>query len=350
MVETCSPSPDVEAYAALDLGTNSCRLLVGAPTVHGFRVLDSFSRMVRLGEGLHHSGTLCDGAMARTIDALHGCAARLTRRRLRGVRAIATEACRSASNGAAFLDRIRTETGLAFEVISTREEAELALESCAPLLAPLAASGTRRALLFDIGGGSTELAWVRLIPDGPPVLAGYVSLQIGVASLVERLASDGFEAVVEQVRHLLEPFERIHRIGQEVRQGDVVFVGTSGTATTLAGVALGLPRYRRPLIDGTVLTALAVDDAVGRLRALSARELGCHPCIGAERAGFVLPGCAILQAICETWPGPEILVADRGLRDGMLLRMMRVATPTRRGHVGRHAAALGMAAAIGPSP
>ena len=330
MVEAALPPPGVEAYAALDLGTNNCRLLVGSPIGQGFRVLDSFSRMVRLGEGLQDSGALCPGAMQRTIDALHGCADRLARRPVRAVRAIATEACRRASNGAEFLDRIRDETGLAFEVISTREEAELALESCAPLLEPMQAEGVRRALLFDIGGGSTELGWVRLAPGLPPAVAGYVSLPVGVATLADRLEADGFDAVVDLVADLLRPFERVHCIAQEVRQGGVVLVGTSGTVTTLAGVALDLKQYRRPLIDGVVLTRPAIDDAIARLRGLSAAGLGCHPCVGAERVSFVLPGCAIFEAIRQTWPAERVVVADRGLREGMLLRMMRTARPPRR--------------------
>src|SRR6516225_7043885 len=185
------------AFAALDLGTNNCRMLVATPTGDGFRVLDSFSRIVRLGEGLHRTGQLSPAAMERALSALHACAARLERRPIRRLRAIATEACRRAANGAAFLAQVKEETGLDIGVISSREEAELALESCAPLLA----AGGRRALLFDIGGGSTELAWVRIDPNGRPELIGYDSLPVGVVTLAERFGPagfdpDGFEAMV----------------------------------------------------------------------------------------------------------------------------------------------------------
>ncbi len=311
-------------FAALDLGTNNCRLLVGAPSSDGFRVLDSFSRIVRLGEGLHHSGKLSDTAMDRALHALHACAARLHRRPVRAVRAIATEACRRAANGAEFLARVRAETGLPIDVISTREEAELALESCAPLLA----GPGRRALLFDIGGGSTELAWVRLNGHGTPELIGYDSLPVGVVTLAERFghqgfAPDGYQAMVDYVVELLESFERIHCIGHEIRCAGVRLLGTSGTVTTLAGVALGLPRYRRPAVDGQVLTAEATDKALATVRALGREGLARHPCIGPDRAAFVLPGCAIFEAIREVWPVADVTVADRGLREGMLLRMMR---------------------------
>ena len=315
---------DAGVFAALDLGTNNCRLLIGVPTSEGFRVLDSFSRIVRLGEGLQNSGMLSEPAMDRTLGALHACAARLARRPIRGVRAIATEACRRAGNGADFLRRVRTETGLSFSVISTREEAELALESCGPLLR----GNGRRALLFDIGGGSTELAWVRLQPGRTPELIGCDSLQVGVVTLAEHFGHhgfdpDGYQDMVEHVAERLAPFERIHCIGQEIRGGGVRSLGTSGTVTTLAGVALNLSRYRRPMVDGIELSGEATDAALALLRGLGRPGLAAHPCVGAERADFVLPGCAIFEAIRATWPVAGVTVADRGLREGMLLRMMR---------------------------
>lgn len=311
------------AFAALDLGTNNCRMLVGVPSGDGFRVLDSFSRIVRLGEGLHHTGRLSAVAMDRAVLALQACADRLRRRPVRRMRAIATEACRRASNGLEFLARVKAETGLDVGVISSREEAELALESCSPLLA----GGGRRALLFDIGGGSTELAWVRLSAAGP-TLIGYDSLPIGVVTLAERwgnagFSRDGFDAMVDDVAARLSQFESIHCIAHEIRNGGVRLLGTSGTVTTLAGVALGLARYRRPLVDGVALAAADADAAVGKLHAMGRDGLAAHPCVGPDRVDFVLPGCAVFAAITRLWPAPEVIVADRGLREGMLLRMIR---------------------------
>ena len=326
------------AYAALDLGTNNCRLLIAAPTQGGggFRVVDSFSRIVRLGEGLAASGRLSDNAMDRAVSALAACAEKLSRRSVRGFHAVATEACRRAANGAAFLARVEAETGLRPRVISAREEAELAMESCAPLLE----GGDRRALLFDIGGGSTEIAWIRVPPPGarpgPPPggrgtaaeLIGYVSLPFGVVTLAERAGAScfteqGFGEVVELVAEHLRRFDRVHCIGQEIRAGGVRLVGTSGTVTTLAGVALALPRYRRPLVDGRTLEACVADQAMGDLFALGRDGLAAHPCVGPERVEFVLPGCAVYAAIRQVWQVPSLTVADRGLREGMLLRMIR---------------------------
>lgn len=312
-------------FAALDLGTNNCRLLVGVPTREGFQVVDSFSRIVRLGDRLQSTGRLGEDAMVRAIDALNSCAARLDRRPLAAIRAVATEACRQAANGGEFLARVRAETGLAFEVISPREEAQLALESCTPLLALTA----RRALLFDIGGGSTELSWVRL--DGPgraPEIIGTASLPLGVVTLGERygeasFTAAGYAAMVEECRERIVPFEQVHCISHETRLGGVQWLGTSGTVTTLAGVALELPRYRRPLVDGVVLRSTTAAAALSFLRGLGRDGLSRHPCVGPERADFVLPGCAVFQAICETWPMPEVTVADRGLREGLLLQLMR---------------------------
>ena len=321
---------DGGVFAAIDLGTNSCRLLVAVPVRESFRVVDSLTRTVRLGEGLHATGALKPAAIERSLVALHGCVDRLKGRAVRALRAVATEACRQAANGPAFIERVRAETGLRFEIVTAREEAELAVESCTPLLA----RASRRALLFDIGGGSTELAWVRLDGPGRPELIGTASLPIGVVTLAERhgtagFTEAGFEAMVAETRAMLAPFESTHRVVQEMRQGGVQVIGTSGTATTLAGVALDLVRYRRPLVDGTTLSAEAGARALALLRGLGRDGLRRHPCVGPDRMELVLPGCAIFEAIQTAWPSAEITVADRGLREGMLLRMMRQAAAPR---------------------
>lgn len=314
--------PPPALFAALDLGTNNCRLLIGTPTRHGFRVVDSFSRIVRLGEGLEGSGALSDAAMDRTISALSACAERLHRRPVHRLAAVATEACRRAANGASFLARAAQETGLRPRIITPREEAELAMESCAPLLEP----DDRRAILFDIGGGSTEIAWIRIGPR--PELIGYLSIPCGVVTLAERAGSNcfslqGFQEVVDEIHARLVSFDRLHCIGQEIRRGGVRLIGTSGTVTTLAGVAMDLPRYRRELVDGMRLGAEEADDALAELFAMGRSGLSQHPCIGPDRADFVLPGCAVYAAIRRLWPVGELTVADRGLREGMLMRLMR---------------------------
>ena len=316
--------PTAPAFAALDLGTNNCRMLVGTPVGDGFRVVDSYSRIVRLGEGLQNSNRLNEAAMERALAALAACADRLARRAVRSHRAIATEACRRADNGAEFLARARAATGLDIQVIAPREEAELAVESCAPLLR----GAGRRAVLFDIGGGSTEIAWMRLAGGGRPELIGYQSMPAGVVTLAERFGAagtkpGGFEAMVDFITEQLAGFEQIHCIRHEIRQGGVALIGTSGTVTTLAGVALGLQRYRRPLVDGAVLKRDAAAAALQQIRDMGVAGLAQHPCVGPDRAEFVLPGCAIYAAIAALWPAETLTVADRGLREGMLLRLIR---------------------------
>jgi len=322
------------AYAALDLGTNNCRLLVGRPAGRGFSVLDSLSQAVRLGEGLEETGALDPAAMDRAAAALAACAERLARWRVAGQAAVATEACRRATNGAEFLARVRRETGISIAIISPREEALLAIESCAPLLARAATNGgraPRRALLFDIGGGSTELAWLRLNPAGRPAMMGCASIPVGVVTLAERYGREagtaaGYAAMTAATAPLLAPFERVHCIAREIRQAEatgVLLLGTSGTVTTLAAIALSLPRYRRSLVDGACLSREEASRALAQLSALDPGGLLSHPCIGPDRATFVLPGAAIFAAILETWPAPQLVVADRGLREGLLLRIMR---------------------------
>jgi exopolyphosphatase / guanosine-5'-triphosphate,3'-diphosphate pyrophosphatase len=324
-VQTVNRRPPPPIFGAIDLGTNNCRLMLGVPSSAGFRVIESFSRVVGLGEGLAETGRLAEPAMQRAMDALRSCAGRLARYRLAGLTAVATEACRRALNGADFLARVRVETGIDIRIISAREEAELALESCSPLLAGCGS----RALIFDIGGGSTELAWVRLDAGGmPPALIGYISLPFGVMTLgactpYSCFTEAGFDAMVEVVSERLWRFEDVHRIGLEMHHSSVRLLGTSGTITTVASIALKLPRYRRPLVDGVVLPGEVADEAVATLRGMDRAALAAHPCIGNDRANFVLPGCAIFAAIREVWPTAEVGVADRGLREGMLLRQIR---------------------------
>ncbi len=310
-------------YAALDLGTNNCRMLVARPTPRGFKVIDAFSRVTRLGEGLGATGSLSEAAMARTLDALDVCAEKLERNRVGRVRLVATEACRRAANGAAFTARITERTGLRPDIITSREEASLALAGCASLLDPL----VPWALVFDIGGGSTELVWVRNSPVGQTVM-GVQSIPTGVVTLAEQWAAElasnsGYAGVVEQIGRAFRPFESLHTIGSLMTGNLVQMLGTSGTVTTLGALHLGLERYDRSKVDGLELGFADIAAVTRRLAAMSPAERAAHPCIGAERADLVVAGCAILEALCRLWPLGRLRVADRGVREGVLLGMMR---------------------------
>ena len=317
------PRRDNAVYAALDLGTNNCRLLVARPQGNSFRVIDAFSRIVRLGERLATTGELGMSAMDRTVDALRICASKLQKRGVTTYRGVATEACRRARNGGAFVARIAAETGISLEIIEAREEADLALTGCAPLLDP-AIPG---AILFDIGGGSTEVTWLARSGDRWEMVDS-ISMAIGVVVLAERLGRDRVEpdaytALVSETAQALAAFEERHAIRAKLAGGSVQMLGTSGTVTTLSGIRQQLPRYDRSLVDGSSLELAEIRAVCAELRELDWRGRAAQPCIGTERADLVLAGCAILEGILEAWPVPRLRVADRGLREGILLGLMR---------------------------
>ena len=312
-------------YAALDLGTNNCRLLVARPTTDGFRVVDAFSRIIRLGEGVSSSGRLSEAAIARAIEALAICRDKMKNKGVTRARLIATEACRAAVNGQDFRTRVAAKTGLELEIIDRETEACLAATGCTPLHDP-ACEGV---ILFDIGGGSTELVRLERSPESgngppPPRIRGWISLAHGVVTLAERhggthVTRDTYEAMVQEVAAMLAPFAVAH--GGEI--GSLHLLGTSGTVTTIAGVHLDLRRYDRNRVDGCWMSTDQISGVIERLLAMSYQERVASPCIGAERADLVLAGCAILEAIRRAFPVPRLRVADRGLREGMLVQMMR---------------------------
>jgi exopolyphosphatase/guanosine-5'-triphosphate,3'-diphosphate pyrophosphatase len=329
-----------QTYAALDLGTNNCRLLVAAPAAEGFRIVDAYSRIVRLGEGLSLTGRLSDAAMQRAMSALTICADKIRRRGAVKVRAIATQACRSAENGAEFLDRVAGHTGLRLEIITPHQEAQLSVAGCLNLLD----LETDAALVLDVGGGSTEISWVDLkgAQPGPgrglnparlPIKA-WISLPMGVVTLAERFPEaegDGeacFRAMVEAVKAPLAGFAPAEALRPVFDAGRAHLIGTSGAITSLAGLHLNLRKYDRSKVDGLWMTrgeCIAVADRLARQTTL---QRAAEPCIGPDRSDLVLAGAAILQAVQELWPCERVRVADRGLREGLLMSLM--ADPARR--------------------
>jgi exopolyphosphatase / guanosine-5'-triphosphate,3'-diphosphate pyrophosphatase len=316
-----------DTYAALDLGTNNCRLLIAQPAHFGFRVIDAFSRIVRLGEGLGHSNCLSLGAVERTIEALRICKDKMSGRHVGRARLVATEACRLAENGAAFIERVEADLDLELEIVDRRTEAYLAVTGCASLADPKAQS----VIVFDIGGGSTEIAWL----DGPTEgmfadpckrIRAWDSLPVGVVTLAERhggihVTPAVFEGMVEEVSELLFDFALVAAAAE--RAPGFHLLGTSGTVTTVGGIYLGLARYDRRRVDGLWMRDCDVSAVIDRLVETSFDQRAANPCIGRERADLVLAGCAILEAIRRAFPSERLRIADRGLREGILMNMMR---------------------------
>jgi len=313
-----------QAYAAIDLGTNNCRLLIARPSGENFTVIDAFSRVVRLGEGVAQNGRLSDEAMDRTLAALRVCADKLMRRNVFLARSVATEACRRAANGPAFIERVRQETGIALDIISAREEARLAVLGCHVLLE----DGVGPAMIFDIGGGSTELVLIESTDTVPRIL-DWQSVPWGVVSLSESCGAEGgtHEERVARYRHMhglvAESFAAFARRTQAAREsasitGPLRLLGTSGTVTTLASLHLELPQYDRSAVDGLIVPAEAMRAISARLSGMPIEERRELACIGRERADLVVAGCAILEAILDLWPAHRLGVADRGIREGIL--------------------------------
>lgn len=309
-------------YGALDLGTNNCRLLIARPNNGAFTVVDAFSRIVRLGDGLSRTGRLSDDAMDRAVAALAVCGEKLRRRNVSLSRSVATEACRRAANGRKFIDRVRNETGIVLEIIEPQEEARLAMLGCHKLLEP----GDGPAMIFDIGGGSTELVLIEQTAAGPQIRSWW-SAPWGVVSLTE---SEGREAIEgsERVAAYLRMRERVRRSFHQFestlprQRSGIRLLGTSGTVTTLASVHLALPSYDRRAVDGLHVPIEAMRTISSMIAAMDYEERSNLPCIGPERADLVVAGCAILEAILEIWPAAKLGVADRGIREGILRSLM----------------------------
>ena len=312
---------DAQAFAALDLGTNNCRLLIARPQGNGFTVIDAFSRIVRLGEGLASSGKLSDAAIERTIAALRVCADKLRRRKVTLARSVATEACRRATNGEAFIARALAETGIHLDVISAEEEARLAVLGCHALIEP----GTDPALIFDIGGGSTELVLIDTTAALPRVLDWH-STPWGVVSLTESAGGNDnaadlaatYARMREMVADSMAPFAA--RLPRQVHHPRLL--GTSGTVTTLGSVHLKLASYDRAQVDGLIVPTSAMRRISSDLAGMTLAERARIACIGSERADLVVAGCAILETIMDLWPAERLGIADRGIREGILKRLM----------------------------
>lgn len=311
-------------FAAIDLGTNSCRLVIASPTPASFRIVETFSKITRLGEGIINDNELSRPAMRRTINALKVCAGVIEEYApIYRSRFVATAACRRAKNCKEFLDLVKKETGLTIETISSKEESRLAVVGCIPLLN----RNIRRALVFDIGGGSTEISLARVTNSGKTFIEGFVSLPYGVVTISEAFPSQdmtalAYDTIIERTHKLLKEFDEKYNIREAIKNQEIQIIGTSGTVTVLGAVHLNLPRYNRSAVDGISITRQDIDRAIAKIKRLGDEGRKKHPCIGAQKADLTMAGCAIIEGLCSFWSIEEITVADRGIREGILLDMM----------------------------
>lgn len=317
-------SPNNGYYAAIDLGTNSCRLVIAQPTPSSFHVVETFSKVTRLGEGIINGNMLSRAAIRRTVAALKVC---------RGIvdeyspmirmRFVATAACRRAINCKEFVQAVEKETGLSMEVISSKEEARLAVVGCMPLLNRM----IKRALVFDIGGGSTEISLARITETGKTFIEGFVSIPYGVVTVSEAfpgkdMTNLAYNTIVERTQKILQEFEDKYGISEAVRNQEIQIIGTSGTVTVLGAVHLNLPRYNRVAVDGLAISGAEIEKVISKIKKMGYDGRCRHSCIGKQKADLTIAGCTIIEALTTFWPVSEITIADRGIREGILLDMI----------------------------
>ncbi len=311
-------------YAAIDLGTTSCRLVIASPTPTSFQVIETFSKVTRLGEGIIQDNELSKHAIRRTVAALKVCAGVINEYApICKARYVATAACRRAKNCQEFLSLVKRETGLNIETISSKEEARLAVVGCIPLLNRC----IKRTLVFDIGGGSTEISLARITNTGKTFIEGFVSLPYGVVTISEAFPSKdltdlAYNTIIERTHKILKDFDEKHGIFKAIQNQEIQVIGTSGTVTVLGAVHLNLARYNRSAVDGISISKRDIDRAITKIKMLGDEGRKKHPCIGAQKADLTMAGCAIIEALCSFWPISEITVADRGIREGILLDLM----------------------------
>lgn len=314
----------IPKYAAIDLGTTCCRLIIASPTPTSFRVIETFTKVTRLGEGIIKDNQLSRKAIQRTIAALKICAGVLAEYQpIKITRFVATAVCRRAKNTAEFLNMVKKETGLVLEIISEKEESRLATVGCVPLLN----RNIKRGLIFDIGGGSTEISLARVSNSGKVFTEGYVSLPYGVVTISEAFPENdltdlAYDVIMERTYKLLQEFDEKFQISQGLKNNEIQVIGTSGTATVLGALHLNLIKYNRNAVDGLSVSTADIYKVINKIKALGEEGRKKHPCIGIKKSGLTLAGCAIIEGLYSFWPISEITIADRGIREGVLLDMM----------------------------
>lgn len=302
--------------AAIDVGSNSTRLVIVEAHADGsYRVLDDEREPMRLAAGLVKAGALDEAVMSRAADAIagmkgiadgYGCAA---------VRAIATAAVREASNGAAFTALVKERTGLELRVVSADEEARLAFLSASRAFSDL---GTIAAGVMDIGGASTEI-----VLSSRGVVESIASTPLGAVRLAEMFGADG-EGAYKRMRRWIKGTVR-SAVGKPAVRPDVM-VGMGGTVTALAAIAAHRRRVAPPpgaaSGQGFQVRYEEVKEILGELRDLPLEKRKRVPGLSAERADIIVAGVAVIEFVMRHLGAPRLRVHARGVRDGVILRMI----------------------------
>lgn len=323
---------EVENYAAIDLGTNSCRLVIANPTPSSFHVVETYSKITRLGEGIIQDNNLSKTAMRRTTNALKICRGIMAEYEpLARTRFVATAACRRAKNCDEFLKMVQKEAGINLEIISSKEEARLAAVGCLPLLN----RHIQRMLVFDIGGGSTEISLARITEEGKTFIEGFVSLPYGVVTISEafpnkEMTNLAYETIIERTQEILSEFDSRYGIYEGIQNQEIQVIGTSGTVTVLGAVYLGLPHYNRSVVDGLSLSGSDLEKVITKIKNMGDTGRRKHRCIGPSKADLTISGCAIIEALLATFPISEVTIADRGIREGILLDLIHHAKQSKK--------------------
>ena len=303
--------------AGIDCGTNSFRLLV-ADAVDG-RLVDVVRemRIVRLGEGVDRTGSLAPQALERTRLALADYAATIAAHGTERVRMVATSATRDAANRDMFLAMVRTVLGVEPDVISGAEEAALSFIGAADGLPGV----TGPVLVADIGGGSTELV---LGDASEPRRLRSHSMDVGCVRMTERRLGDDPPTPAQVAATVDDLRAAIALAAVDVPITDpATFVGVAGTVTTLAAIALGLPRYDAEAIHGSVLSAEQVHDVTARLLAMTHDERAALPVMHPGRVDVICGGALVLRTLVEAAGATNVIASEHDILDGIALSLLR---------------------------
>ena len=293
--------------AAIDVGSNTVRMLIGECRDNMLYPEKYYRSISRLAGGFSPQNELADESMERTLDVLNRYSKILQSSGVADVRVVGTAALRRAVNRQLFVDRVQTETGLVIEIIDGAEEARLMARGVLSVVQPVPAA----AVIFDIGGGSTEFVCVQ---------QGMIKFQQSYALGVVQL-SEGFSTVQQRNNYVAQVVSRFVAMlaGHDLLAQPYQLIGTAGTLTTLAAMHLQLAEYDARLINNHVIPAGYLRTLQLKLQAMS--EFERENLIGMEkgRGDLILPGLDIVLQLLERFELKELKIADSGLLEGVLL-------------------------------